>query len=319
MANFFVNRHAMLLPTLWLLLACMAAQAAAQFYANSQVFEVSSRTFTPVVLDTHHLTLVEFYAPWCGYCQKLTPEYIRAAAKLAGIVKVAAINCDEDANKAICGKYRVEGFPSLKVFGPRKKAAADAIKGPASDVLEDYTGPRTAKGIVDAMLYKFNGAAFGKLRAVSSEKGVDSLLADTATTRVVLLPKGSSSTPPPLFRSLSIDFRADDAVTFAFTKNSAALRPRLAQKLGLPELAPGAASSSTLLVISAGDDAKPAVYDGPLKREPVQTFLQKFAKRTDPIDRRGAAGPKDRTKKGGPGSPKKKKTTAGGSKRRDEL
>lgn len=44
---------------------------------------------------------VEFYAPWCGHCQQLVPKWKKVASSLRGVVKVAAINCDD--HKQICG------------------------------------------------------------------------------------------------------------------------------------------------------------------------------------------------------------------------
>src|SRR5256886_7068529 len=39
---------------------------------------------------------------------------------LKGIAKVAAINCDEDENKAFCGQMGVQGFPTLKIVKPSR-------------------------------------------------------------------------------------------------------------------------------------------------------------------------------------------------------
>lgn len=38
---------------------------------------------------------VEFYAPWCGHCKKLTPEWVKTAAEVDGIVKLGKINAEE--------------------------------------------------------------------------------------------------------------------------------------------------------------------------------------------------------------------------------
>jgi thioredoxin-like negative regulator of GroEL len=45
---------------------------------------------------------VEFYAPWCGHCQQLAPKWKKVAASLKGVVKVAAVNCDE--HKSVCSQ-----------------------------------------------------------------------------------------------------------------------------------------------------------------------------------------------------------------------
>jgi protein disulfide-isomerase A6 len=47
---------------------------------------------------------------------RLAPEWKKAANNLKGLVTVAAINCDEEANRPLCGQYDVKGFPTIKVF-----------------------------------------------------------------------------------------------------------------------------------------------------------------------------------------------------------
>ena len=48
--------------------------------------------------------LIEFYAPWCGHCRSLAPKWSKLAASLKNIVKVGAVNCDEE--QALCSQYR---------------------------------------------------------------------------------------------------------------------------------------------------------------------------------------------------------------------
>ncbi|CAM9505524.1 unnamed protein product [Ascophyllum nodosum] len=80
--------------------------------------------------------LVEFFAPWCGHCQKLAPEWESAAGQLQGTVNLGAVDATQHQNLA--QKYGVQGYPTIKAFPPGPK------KGP-----QDYNGPRESAGIVD--------------------------------------------------------------------------------------------------------------------------------------------------------------------------
>lgn len=51
------------------------------------------------VLNSNGVVLVEFFAPWCGHCQKLTPTWEKAATVLKGVATVAAL--DADAHKSL--------------------------------------------------------------------------------------------------------------------------------------------------------------------------------------------------------------------------
>jgi len=75
---------------------------------------------------------VPVYAPWCGHCKALAPEYEDAATQLKEKnIKLVKVDCTEETD--LCQKHGVEGYPTLKVFrgldnvtpykGQRKAAA----------------------------------------------------------------------------------------------------------------------------------------------------------------------------------------------------
>ncbi|KAL3865494.1 hypothetical protein ACJMK2_042879 [Sinanodonta woodiana] len=104
----------------------------------SDVLEYTDSDFASKAA-THDLALIEFFAPWCGHCKKLAPEYERAATLLkSNDPPVPLIKVDCTANTETCGKYGVSGYPTIKVFRN-------------GEVSEDYNGPRDADGIVKYM------------------------------------------------------------------------------------------------------------------------------------------------------------------------
>ena len=110
---------------------------------GGEVVELTSANFDKLVLNSDDIWLVEFFAPWCGHCKQLEPEWAKAAAELKGKVKLGALDATVHESKA--QEYKVSGYPTIKYFAAGKKSRDDAV---------DYNGGRTASDIVSWALDK---------------------------------------------------------------------------------------------------------------------------------------------------------------------
>lgn len=78
------------------------------------VKEVKDNSFEDEVLKSDTITVVDFWAPWCGPCKMLGPVIDEISQELKGKAKFVKINVDE--NPVVSSQYRVASIPTLLVF-----------------------------------------------------------------------------------------------------------------------------------------------------------------------------------------------------------
>jgi thioredoxin-like negative regulator of GroEL len=118
--------------------------------SNEKSCETTPANFDSDVLSGSNKKLVLFYAGWCGHCTKLKPTWDAAAANMntgdKSTWKLWKVNVggDESPNdateeqKALGGKYPVQGYPTILIFQNGK-------------MVNEYEGPRTEEGFTQAL------------------------------------------------------------------------------------------------------------------------------------------------------------------------
>lgn len=74
----------------------------------------TDENFAQLALEDGKVTLVDFWAPWCGPCKLMTPEINAVAQEFDGRATVAKLDVDE--NPKMAKEYDVHGLPTLLVF-----------------------------------------------------------------------------------------------------------------------------------------------------------------------------------------------------------
>ncbi|XP_030832384.1 dnaJ homolog subfamily C member 10 [Strongylocentrotus purpuratus] len=104
---------------------------------NPKVITLSQDLFDSLVKNRAKgdLWLVDFYAPWCGPCQALMPEWRKFAKKLNGTAHVGSVDCVE--HSSLCVQLGVNSYPTIRAYPMGRTGAGgfSAYQGWNRDVM----------------------------------------------------------------------------------------------------------------------------------------------------------------------------------------
>lgn len=211
------------------------------------------------VVDGSVPAFVEFYAPWCGHCKNLAPEYEKVGASYSKADGVIVAKVDADAHKDLASRFGVRGFPTLKWFN----------KDPSDP--EDYSGGRSAEDIIE-----FINERTGLRKRVKTEpssvmhldtSSFDAIVKDPAKSVLVEFYApwcGHCKALKPTYEEVARTFEFEDSVVVAAvdaTKHSS-----LAEEYGV-------SGYPTIKFFPAGEDKEAQPYQGARDGQAFVDFL----------------------------------------------
>lgn len=108
---------------------------------DPNVITLDHTNFSQTIVNSNHSWVVEFYASWCGHCQRLAPTWRAFAADIKewnSVIKVAAIACSDEVNTAICRQHNIWGYPTVRFIPPYASAGYDGEPYRGRGTVEEF-------------------------------------------------------------------------------------------------------------------------------------------------------------------------------------
>lgn len=100
---------------------------------DGRVHELDAASHDKAVRGDDLPLLVDYWAPWCGPCRMMAPEFAKAAKQLAPRARLAKLNTED--HPAISQRAGIRGIPALILYRKGREVARLAGARPAAEIV----------------------------------------------------------------------------------------------------------------------------------------------------------------------------------------
>lgn len=101
--------------------------------ADGKVKELDAASHDKVTRNDSLPVLIDYWAPWCGPCRMMAPEFAKAAQLLAGRVRLMKLNTED--HPQVSSRAGIRGIPALILYRNGREVARLAGARPAADIV----------------------------------------------------------------------------------------------------------------------------------------------------------------------------------------
>jgi protein disulfide-isomerase A1 len=219
----------------------------------------------------HPKMLVEFYAPWCGHCKSLAPEYAKAAGQLKE-TEIRLAKVDATVETKLAEKFKVQGYPTLKFFRDGKPI--------------EYSGGRTADTIVSWLNKKLGSATTLLDSVTSTQKFIDAkdvvvvgFFKDRGSPEAKAFEETASSLDDVPFgitsdNSVFEEYKVDQSYSIVLFKKFDDLRNDFTGTYKSEDIVTFINANSLPIFVEFTQDSAPKIFGGSIKKH-LLAFLSK--------------------------------------------
>jgi thioredoxin len=121
-----------------------------------EFIEATEQNWSEIV-RTDGPVLVDFWAPWCGWCRKLAPAFEHLASEYAGRLRFVKVNVENETG--IATRYGVQGLPTLKFL----------CDGQVLDEVVGYLPEPRLRRWIDEALAKVEASCAGRSNGANAQ------------------------------------------------------------------------------------------------------------------------------------------------------
>lgn len=247
------------------------------------VTSLTTESLPGTIYERPYATYVEFYNTFCGFCQRFAPHWIELSEDIQhwrDVVRMAAVDCSNNDNRAVCRQFEVTNYPSIRYIPPKYEFPSEdepqmGTRVPTID--HSLMKSLLVQKLINEDNPQSHWPVFNSLNASSASTVFET--APNGTKAAFVFVQDDKSLPNTTVAEVMLDFHSTPGAIFRRTSEHLPLMPsHLSEKPWL-FVSTNRSISGNVFETASGDPITKSVIE-----KKVKEYLRRFNLLTEPDD-----------------------------------